>query len=157
MLKATKKTEAGDVVISLSGTIDENDDLAAVAGVPPRGNVIVNCKEVLRINSAGVRNWLKYFTLLQQKNITIKFEQLTSPLVDQINSIQNFTCGGEVVSVAVPFLCKKCTARTTMWMRTADLKRMSFPLATAKCSKCGSSAAFDDIENEYFAFLKRPR
>lgn len=153
-MKVTK-TNAGDsVVVFLVGTIDENDDFKALIGSGGK-TLTVNCKGVTRINSMGVKNWLKFFLSFAGSNTKILFVEVPPVLIEQFNMIQNFRCGGEIVSVVAPFHCESCKAHFNRTLITADLIQAKFVVASAKCEKCAASAEFDDDGEEYFAFLKK--
>ena len=102
MLKVEKEDRGGAVVLKLSGTIDDGDDLNAILG-QHTGELIVNGKGVDRVNSVGVKNWIKYFS-----KVKAQFEELSPILVDQVNSLQNFCGGGDIVSIVVPYQCGGC-------------------------------------------------
>ena len=75
--------------------------------------------------------------------------------MEQINLISNFTCGGEVESIYVPFSCVNCKSELVGLFKCEDLKKLQLRLPDLKCSKCAGKAVFDDIPEEYFGFLMR--
>lgn len=154
MVKVTKETQGGALVVKLSGSIEENVNLEEMVGSVP-ADVVVNCKEISRINSVGVKGWIKYFQGLQNKGVKLKFIECSTAIVEQINLISNFTCGGAVESIFVPFACQSCKTELIALFKVADLKSGGLQLPELKCSKCSGKAVFDDIEEEYFAFLER--
>ena len=103
----------------------------------------------------GVKNWIKFFTTLQQQKSDFAFEAISPSLVENFNMVQNFGCGGPVLSVTVPYKCGGCGANLAATMKVDDLKKNSFQVGAAKCGKCGGQADFDDEPEEYFAFLSR--
>lgn len=154
MIKVTKEQNGNILTIHLSGAIEETvnlDDL--IGGVS--GELRVDCKEVTRINSVGVKGWIKYFQSLQAKQVAITFFQCSTAIVEQINLISNFTCGGKVESIYVPFACPSCKSELIALFRTSDLNPDALQLPELKCTKCAGKAVFDDIEEEYFSFLSR--
>jgi DNA-directed RNA polymerase subunit RPC12/RpoP/anti-anti-sigma regulatory factor len=142
------------LVVRLAGSIEESVNFESMIGMPT-GKVQVNTKEVPRINSVGVKGWIKYFSSLQQKGAQLNFVECSTAIVEQINLISNFTCGGTVESVYVPFSCGQCRAEFIALFKTEDLKRIAMDLPQLDCPKCGGKASFDDIPEEYFAFLSR--
>jgi hypothetical protein len=115
----------------------------------------VNCKEVPRINSVGVKAWIKYFQAATSAGTKLKFTDCSTAIVEQINLISNFTCGGEVESVYVPFACTNCKSELVGLFKVPDLKQFGQDIPELKCTKCGGKAVFDDIPEEYFGFLER--
>lgn len=154
MLNVVKEQKEGMLVVRLSGAIEESVNFDQLIGPPPPALHII-CKEVPRINSVGVKAWIKYFQSAQAKGTKLKFSECSTSIVEQINLISNFTCGGSVESVFVPFACANCGTELVGLFQTADLKRLQLKLPELKCSKCGGKAVFDDIPEEYFAFLTR--
>jgi len=153
LLKANKEDRNGVLVVKLEGSVEESVDFHQLIGEVGT-SLIVNCRGVPRINSVGVKAWIKYFHSLSQNGTQLQFEECSTAIVEQINLISNFTCGGQVTSIYVPFLCESCKHELVGLFTTDQLKQMDFELPTLKCSKCGAEAAkFDDIAEEYFSFL----
>ncbi len=154
MIKVAKELNGTVLTIRLSGSIEETVNLEEMVGAVP-AEVRVDCKEITRINSVGVKGWIKYFQSLQNKNVKLTFFQASTAIVEQINLISNFVCGGAVESIYVPFACTNCKAELIALFRTADINPNSIQLPELKCTKCSGKAVFDDIEEEYFSFLSR--
>lgn len=155
MLHVVKEQRNDTLLVKLTGSIDENIDFAAVLGVPPTPKMDLILKEVPRINSVGVKAWIKFFQGLVQRGVQLRFLECSTAIVEQINLISNFTCGGTVESIYIPFCCGSCGTELLGLFRCADLKRIQFKIPDLKCAKCGGVASFDDIPEEYFAFLQR--
>jgi anti-anti-sigma regulatory factor/DNA-directed RNA polymerase subunit RPC12/RpoP len=154
MIKVAKELNGNVLTLRLSGSIEETVNLDEMVGPTP-AEVRVDCKEITRINSVGVKGWIKYFQALQTKGTKLTFFQCSTAIVEQVNLISNFVCGGSVESIYVPFACTNCKAELIALFRTADLSPSSIQLPELKCTKCSGKAVFDDIEEEYFAFLSR--
>lgn len=155
MLNVVKNEKDDTLLVKLSGSIEENVDFAALIGNPTAKKMDIVCREILRINSVGVKAWIKYFQSVAAKGIKLRFLECSTAIVEQINLISNFTCGGEVDSIFVPFCCAKCNTELLGLFRAADLKKINFQIPDLKCSQCGGEAKFDDIPEEYFGFLQR--
>ena len=154
MIKVAKEVNGNVMTLRLTGSIEETVNLEEMVGPTP-AEVRVDCKEITRINSVGVKGWIKYFQSLQAKNVKLTFFQCSTAIVEQVNLISNFVCGGKVESIYVPFACTNCKAELIALFRSADLNPNSIQLPELKCTKCGGKATFDDIEEEYFSFLSR--
>src|SRR5438552_2624191 len=102
MLEAKINRTPSEIVVQLSGTIDESTDLFKTVGVPPEKKARFICDNISRVNSVGVKIWIKYFLLLRERGIDLTFERLSAPIVEQLNSILNFTVGGKIISVQLP-------------------------------------------------------
>ena len=154
MVNVVKEQKGTALIVRLSGSIEESVNFDQVIGVPP-AELWVSCKEVPRINSVGVKGWIKYFQSAQAKGTKLKFFECSTAIVEQINLISNFTCGGAVESIFVPFSCVNCKSELVGLFKCEDLKKLQLRLPDLKCSKCGGKAVFDDIPEEYFGFLMR--
>jgi anti-anti-sigma regulatory factor/DNA-directed RNA polymerase subunit RPC12/RpoP len=154
LVNVVKEQKGSALVVRLTGSIEESVNFDQLIGPPP-GELWVNCKEIPRINSVGVKAWIKYFQSCQAKGTKLKFFECSTAIVEQINLISNFTCGGAVESIFVPFSCTGCKSELVGLFKCEDLKKIQMKLPDLKCSKCGGKAVFDDIPEEYFGFLMR--
>ncbi len=152
VLNVVKEQIGGALVMRLSGSIEENVNFSQLIG-PVTGELHVNCKGVPRINSVGVKAWIQFFQGLASKGVKLKFLECSTAIVEQINLISNFTCGGEVESIFVPYSCSNCKSELVGLYKTEALKKIQFNIPELKCSKCGGKSVFDDIPEEYFQFL----
>ena len=154
MLNVTRESKGSVLSVRLSGSIEENVNFELLIGPPPP-ELEVHCKDVPRINSLGVKAWIKYFQECRTKNTQLKFVECSIAIVEQINLISNFSSGGIVESVYVPFVCTKCGNELLGLYQTEEIKRLQFDLPQSKCTQCGSPAEFDDVPDEYFRFLMK--
>lgn len=152
MLNVAKDQKGNVLTAHLSGSIEESVNFSTLIGAPP-SELHVNCKGITRINSVGVKAWISYFQGVSSKGVKLKFVECSTAIVEQINLISNFTCGGEVVSVFVPFSCEACNAELVGLFFADAIKKLNYKLPDLKCTKCGNKAVFDDIPEEYFNFL----
>ncbi len=142
------------MVVRLSGAIEESVNFDQLIGPPP-AELHVITKEVPRINSVGVKAWIKYFQAAAAKGTKLRFIECSTAIVDQLNLVSNFSCGGVVESMYVPFSCSNCKSELMGCFKADDLKKIEFKIPELKCTKCGGKAMFDDIPEEFFGFLMR--
>lgn len=154
MVNVIKEQKGNIVSVRMVGSIEETVEFENLVG-PVSGEVHVNCKGIPRINSVGVKGWIKYFQGLSAKGVKLRFVECSTAIVEQINLISNFVCGGAVDSIYVPFSCTGCKGEFIGLFKTEDLKKLNFAIPDLKCGKCGGKAVFDDIPEEYFGFLNR--
>lgn len=155
MLNIIKEQKGNALVVRFSGSIGENVNFEQMIG-PVSGELIINCREIPRINSVGVKSWIKYFSSLQAKGIKLTFTDCSTAIVEQINLISNFLCGGTVESIYVPFSCNSCKSELVGRFTIADIKKLQMNFPALKCTKCNGEAVFDDIPEEYLSFMNRP-
>lgn len=154
MIKVEKQTNGNVLTVKFSGTIEETVNFEELVGATP-AEVVVNTKEIARINSVGVKGWIKYFQSLTAKGTKLTFAECSTAIVEQINLISNFSCGGSIESVYVPFACGGCKTELVGLFKVEELKKLNAEVPDQKCAKCAGNASFDDIPEEYFAFLQR--
>lgn len=147
-----KQTLGGSTLLVISGVIDEQANFSSMVG-PLSGPVEVNCKDVTKINSNGVKSWISYFTSLTSQGTKLSFSQLSPVLVEQLNSLSNFCVSAKVHSLMVPFACTKCHKETIIPMDIPTLKANPEPEPIV-CPHCKGSAEFDDLPEEYFCCLE---
>lgn len=138
--------------IKLEGVIDENFNFQSTIGDLSGESLVINCRDVKKINSNGVKAWINFFQSFNSKN-DVTFSQMSIVLVEQLNSVMNFACDGKIESIMVPFLCSDCSKESSHLMDTSFLRSMS-SIANAKCPHCEGHAEFDDMPEEYFSFLE---
>ncbi len=154
MVNVVKEQKGAALHVRLAGSIEESVNFDQLIGNPP-AEMVINTKEVPRINSVGVKAWIKYFQTAQTKGTKLIFIECSTAIVEQINLISNFVCGGKVESIYVPFSCTGCKSELVGLFKADDLKKLNLEIPDLKCTKCSGKAVFDDIPEEYFAFLAR--
>jgi anti-anti-sigma regulatory factor len=153
MITVNKQQTKDGMTVELSGAIEENVHFEQMIG-PVKGELIVNCRGVTRINSVGVKTWMKYFQGLKTQGVRFKFVDCSYPIIEQLNMISNFACGGEVYSILLPYSCIKCQSEFVATCKTAELRASGLQVPQAKCEKPDCGAQFDDDPEEYFYFLE---
>src|SRR5687767_7296178 len=107
MMTVTKEIKDGRTLILLSGLVDENADFAQALG-QVQSPLIIDCSQIQRINSVGVSAWIRYFTKLQKLGVELCFVRCSIQIVQQLNHVSNFGCGGRIESIYVPYFCTGC-------------------------------------------------
>ena len=122
MIKVAKEQKGNIIQVKLSGSIDETVNFDQAVG-SLQGEIHIHTKEIVRINSVGVKNWIKFFQQLHAKGVMFHFVECSTCVVEQINLISNFTAGGEVDSIYVPFACQGCNTELIALFRTIEIGR----------------------------------
>lgn len=151
MLKISQQTENGKIVNYLEGFIGEEVNFSSLVKNP--GDVLhLDCLGVRRINSVGIKRWFQEFSD-KTKYKKIYYHRISPVLVEQFNLISNFHCGGEVVSVLLPYLCRNCGKSVVFIRSKADLVNVEIEPAPWPCDSCDSdSLEFDDDVDGYLKF-----
>jgi hypothetical protein len=153
MLTVNKQPSENGLLVELNGTIEESVNFDQLIG-SFSGDLTVKCRGITRINSVGVKTWMRYFQGLKTQGKTFKFVECSHPIIEQLNMISNFAAGGEVVSILLPFSCMKCQNEFVANCPTAELRENELKIPPVKCEKESCAALFDDDPEEYLYFLE---
>ena len=141
------------LLVTLTGTFEESANLENEIG-PVSGTIAINTRGITRINSVGVKAWITYFKKLKTDGVVFKFEECSPSIIEQMNLISTFLCGGEVVSVLIPYSCTKCVSDFVVSCTIQKLKELNAEAPAVKCEKPDCRAVFDDENEEYFYFMR---
>ena len=156
MLKIDREIKNNKLTLRISGSLEENVNFdKLILDIPDNSELDIFCKDVNRINSVGVKAWIKYFQSLNARKIKFNFFDCSVQIVEQINLISNFVCGGQVQSICIPYVCTACKIELIVLFKVSDLKQLKMLPPEVKCNKCGKNAFFDDFPKEYLGFLSR--
>ena len=146
---STLKTDiqAGRVV--LSGILDENSDLKALHGL--KGPLLINFKDVKRVNSCGVREWVNLLGALP--GIQMTYEECPVVIVKQLNAVPDFQGKAKVTSFFAPYFCKKCKKQAAKLIQASQVQ--DGKSEEPKCETCGEAMKFDSVPGQFYSFLKR--
>jgi hypothetical protein len=145
------RVEQAGAILNLHGVIDENANLDFFAKL--KGAVQVSLKNVRRINSFGVRQWIEAIRHVPA-GVRLQFLDCPPPVVDQINMVAGFLGKGEVVSFYAPMICPSCSTETDALFDVTACRAAGNHLPKFPCPKCGSSMEVDDLEEQYLLFLR---
>ena len=155
MLKIDTKIQGSAIVVRLSGDIGEGVDFQTSIG-EGHSEILVYCKDVARINSVGVKAWIRYFSGITIRGAKLKFFECSHAIMEQINLVMNFNCGGSVESICLPYFCPKCHSTNNVLVLVETLRKDAANLPEPPCLVCKEAKMeFDDIPSEYFTFLNR--
>jgi hypothetical protein len=158
MLNAEKSEKGNRLFFKLNGIVDDQANFDQVFGaIPPApAEFHIHCNQITRINSVGVKAWIKFFQAVQAKHVKVVYYECSPPLVLQMNLVFNFLCGGRVESFQAGYSCESCENPFLAVLNSASLQKDGFKPPLLKCPKCNESAEFDDIPKVYFKFLTSP-
>ena len=135
-------------LVVVRGAITEAIDFSAALAPGPK-RVLVDLSGVDRINSFGVREWVRFLKTLAAGGVSCALDAVSVPMVRQMNMIPQARGGAEVRAIFAPYYCATCdderTVKLASGARTAAER--------AHCPTCGAEMEFDDVVDGYFAFL----
>jgi hypothetical protein len=143
------------VYVRFSGALDEDfvgKELAEKLSAPM---VILQLADIQRITSFGIREWMDFIQVLDQKADHIVLAECAQKIVDQINMVANFTGKGRVFSFYAPYRCDECDAEQRVilqldrdWEVIKSLRPPELP-----CANCGELQQFDEDPITYFSYI----
>jgi hypothetical protein len=140
--------------LQLRGVIDHSFKIDIQAS-PIRKEIQVECRDIQRINSDGIRAWARQFSRLRQSGIALYFFGLPPSLVDLIRYIPGLVQRHEVVSIQLPFRCPPCDREFVVMQGVS--KASSFKKAVDRdCPTCSRKLVFDDQPEGYRFLLENP-
>ena len=145
--------ETGATVVEFAGEINENAELAPLK-MQLRGDVVFRLDGITRINSCGVREWVRFVRDLPQVD-KLRFSHCSPAIVNQLNTIYNFRGGARVRSLMAPYVCERCGIEEYKLIELDE--RISDParlVPSFNCPRCQSPMEFDDLPERYLSFLK---
>jgi hypothetical protein len=154
-LNVVREEKDKALFLRLSGAVIDGIDMNAVIGPINHAEVHVNCAEIKRLNSIGVKGWVKFFESLKTKGTKLFFSDCSIPIVEQLNMISNFFAHGQIESVQVPYLCAHCSNAFNATFSLDKIKSFNLNLPEMPCVSCKKPASFDDVPEDYFQFLER--
>jgi anti-anti-sigma regulatory factor len=143
------------LVIHLDGVVNEDNRLMADASAHQKRRIVVNSRNLHRLNSCGVRDWVRWIQELESRGNEVYLVSCHPSVVSQINMVSNF-CGarGKVLSFQAPYFCETCDAERLETFTATTLGPTLAP-PPALCAHCGEAMEFDDVPQSYFAFTKQ--
>lgn len=155
-MKVIKYSNPSGTRYEIVGNIDENSDFTAL--MPEGAEMHVDCHDIARINSVGVSRWMKHFNAIRAQQIKFYFYRMSCALVEQLNAIKNFDCGGTIVSFMIPYQCDECKRIVLVEKSYLEGLQGNLDRIQQKCEGCGNMILnVDDDPEEYFFFLQEVR
>lgn len=146
--------EDGRQVVSLNGVLRADSDIEPLRSL--RGVIYFRLREFRRISSDSVQRWIDLVRSLKEVERIYLLECPIS-FIHQANLITNLLERQEVQSFFAPYTCADCGLDEEKLIdvaRDLDGGKKRTPPAFP-CSACGAPLAFDDLVEQYLAFLDR--
>ena len=154
-LTVNKISRGSVCYVRFFGTVDETFAAAEMFGDITARDLIFNLKEVKRISSFGVREWVKALKDLGSRTDHISFVECSPAIVSQLNMVANFAANVSVVSVQIPYYCAACgwDKESTLNI-TGSFEKVVGSIPSVQCQRCKASMAMDDEVENYLAFVR---
>lgn len=140
----------GQLNIAFIGSIDEDSDFSSV-DTDLKGNLVFDLSRIELINSCGIREWIKFQESLINIE-TIIYQKCPQVIIEQMNIVKGFIKeGGVIESFFAPYYDEKEDQEVKILLKPSDIIDGKAP--TQKGTS-GNDLEFDDIEAQYFNFIK---
>jgi anti-anti-sigma regulatory factor len=149
-----KQTEGANMVVSLSGSVDEDANFAALDLGGATG-VILDLEKVSAINSVGIREWIKWIKQIPS-SAQISLRKCPKIIVDQINMVAGFLpAGAKIQSFFVPYFAESSgTEKMVLFENGKEFTDTGLGALPEIKDDSGEVMEMDVIEAKYFKFLK---
>lgn len=139
------------VELVFSGNIDEDTTFEEIV-VSDKDEVIFNFDKIEMINSCGIRNWIEFQNRIDKK-IKITYTKCPQVIIEQVNVVKGFIReGGIVESFYAPYYDDEKDEEIKVLITPSEVVDLKAPV---KLNENGKELEFDDIELQYFNFLKK--
>lgn len=146
---SVNKAKKGDILtVDFIGEIDEFVRLQDLVGeTGPK--LHVNCRQLTRMNSNGIREWHHFFKNLRKKGVELRFLECPPAIMRHANFLPSLILKEEVVSVCVAFRCDSCGKEELTVHSLKDLSRVMSATPTLPCPNCKQTMELDDLPEDY--------
>ena len=142
-----------DKMIFVSGRIDDTFRETAEK-LPLSGELNMNLKDLISINSSGIREWVVQMS--KRSAAIIHLYECTKPFIDQVNMVKDFIPGNaRIMSFYVPYYNEENeTEKNVLFVYNKDYTAdQVMPLKPVVDEK-GDAMELDVSEAKYFKFIK---
>ncbi len=137
----------GNKVI-LKGVLDEKADLSVLNGL--QTGTVICFKEITRINSCGVREWVNL--LKRHPGTQLTYTECPIIIVKQLNTVPDFLGTSQVESFFAPYFSEATEKEILLLLQSKEVIGEAPPVRN---TDAGIPLKFDAIPKQYFRFLSR--
>jgi anti-anti-sigma regulatory factor len=149
-LQILTEISGNTVKVTFQGTIDEDADFEKLKSLSLE-EYIFDFEKVDLINSCGIREWISFLESLDS-SVKTKYRKCPQIIVEQMNMVKGFIKdGGEIESFYAPYFCEEEDREIKVLLTATQVSGGKAPNVK---DENGHTLEFDDIEEQYFQFLK---
>lgn len=137
--------------VTWAGAIDESSNLEGVFAKLTR-DALFNMRDVERVNSMGVHQWIPLVTRFSAKHRLV-IDEISYALVQNANVVANLFGTARVRSCMAPYFCAACKININLSVAREEALAASDEPPAKQCPRCGSALEFDELDG-YFQFFK---
>lgn len=149
-LKIDVVKKDGIVEAVFEGQIDEDSNFSSLEGITA-DVMVFDLEKVNLINSCGIRDWIEFQKALSP-NMKLIYRKCPQVIVEQLNIVKGFIRqNSEVESFYAPYFNEAKDEEIKVLLTPSQIKDGMAPLLK---DADGNELEFDEIEAQYFSFLK---
>jgi anti-anti-sigma regulatory factor len=152
LVTTIEQRRSGARLVRLTGVLDEHNKLGELVDKLGAGNALINLAGVDRINSAGVRDWVKWLSALEAKGTRPVLIACSPAVVEQLNRVPELAGHAVIKSFMLPYACATCHVDKRMLVHVVDMKA-PYVAPSHACDACGTEMGLVVDATQYFAFL----
>lgn len=139
--------------VALSGVIDDSFPADSLV-LPTDKAVEINLNNVKMINSLGIREWIKFVSSIQSKDVSISY--CPKIFIDQVNMVQGFLPNQfKIKSFYVPYFnVDDDLEKNVLYVSGKDFGEGFLNIQSTVNHETGAVLDIDVMEQKYFKFLK---
>ncbi len=151
-IKTVKKDEYQ--IVEFHGHIDE-DFMRVANTIPDSDSYVFNFKNLVSINSSGIREWILYTQKIKSKKVILT--DCTKAFIDQASMVEGFVPSGfQVLSFYVPYYNEEIDQEKLVLVQYGkEYTQDSHSIPNEFKDTDGVTYEIDIIPNKYFKFLTR--
>jgi len=144
-----------DDYVTISGTVDETSNFSELFK-KNHETLFLDLKNILRINSSGVRQWV--LALDKLKDVEIHFINCSTSVVEQLSMVPEFLNKKSVVeSFDATYICENCNISQTITLVVGfdiEAGHKNYTDGPERfCPNCKQKMEFDHNPDSYLFFL----
>ncbi|MEX0797889.1 MAG: hypothetical protein WEB87_04715 [Bacteriovoracaceae bacterium] len=149
-LKIEVERKPSEVEVVFEGQIDEDADFSSLSGLEAQV-MVFNLEKVSLINSCGIREWVEFQKKLP-KETKLVYRKCPQVIVEQLNIVKGFIRDNSLIeSFFAPYYNEARDQEVKVLLTPSQVKEGKAPVIK---DEDGSELEFDEIEMQYFSFLK---
>jgi anti-anti-sigma regulatory factor len=142
---------------TLVGIIDERAELTPVldAADTAQRALTVDLGDVTFINSLGIRQWMRFVSAAQDRDLRLRLRRVSEPMVQQMNMIEAARGRADIESFFAPYACDGCGREDSLLLDTSAHAALISPSTAPAmpCPECNHMMAMQESPQRYFLFL----
>jgi hypothetical protein len=148
---STDKSVVGDVtILTMRGTLNEGFEGKKLAESVKTKKLIMNLKEVRRVASWGMGEWMEFLRVLGDKDVYIV--EASTYATSQLNLVTGLLGRSKFVSFYAAYRCRGCSQSSdSVFVVPRDRSIIrELPRSETECTKCGNVVQLEEYPAAFF-------